>query len=670
MTPATLRALRRGLLGFALTVVVAVGWTLRRPGARVARSLQASPMPRVGKEETRTTGLVFRSFKQGSQSFVLEAESSVGREETGFRLGRVRLKFNYTDNSKGTGRQGTSTIASDECDYDPKIARAIFRGHVVLKTDDGFELGSESLTYRGDKGVAKTDAPVEFRRKDISGSSRGAVYSAQDGAVELSADVKVRILGEGGSPAEIESRQAFLDRADGTLRFEGDVHATQGRDALRAERLVLSFEPETQVVLRAVAAGGVDLRTQGGTSMPGLLPTEGKGPRELKARKLDVAFRSDRSVEQIIAQNDVDLLLLPGPGEPRDRRRVKAARHLIFDCDGQGRVVAVRGQKDVLLEAEPLEKGGLVRTVRCRRFEGEIEPDTGKVKTADFAEEVVFTRAGQRAAGSQAHYDGTASVLTLTGGPEVEDERGTLSARTIALGTESGDVKAEGEVRHVLKSRKGHPGLFGSGGALTFLSCRAFSSLSKARTATYSGDGLLRSGKDEVRAETIAIQEDASGRRELDATGSVVSILNPRSNDPGAKPPAAVEGRADAMKYDERGNAVVYTGSAVIRQGDIVTRSPGATLTLTADGKGIQTMVAGEPVEVQQGDRHASGTRGTYTPGDETMVLVGENAVLQDPKQQSRGRSLTFHVGDDRILVEGQDEGRTETIFQNEPRRP
>jgi lipopolysaccharide export system protein LptA len=52
------------------------------------------------------------------------------------------------------------------------------------------------------------------------------------------------------------------------------------------------------------------------------------------------------------------------------------------------------------------------------------------------------------------------------------------------------------------------------------------------------------------------------------------------------------------------------------------------------------------------------------------MVLVGDEAVLQDPKQQSRGRSLTFHVGDDRVLVDGREQGRTETIFQNEPRRP
>ena len=52
------------------------------------------------------------------------------------------------------------------------------------------------------------------------------------------------------------------------------------------------------------------------------------------------------------------------------------------------------------------------------------------------------------------------------------------------------------------------------------------------------------------------------------------------------------------------------------------------------------------------------------------MVLVGDDAILTDPQQQSRGRTLTFHVSDDRVLVDGHEEGRTESIFKNGPPRP
>jgi hypothetical protein len=41
---------------------------------------------------------------------------------------------------------------------------------------------------------------------------------------------------------------------------------------------------------------------------------------------------------------------------------------------------------------------------------------------------------------------------------------------------------------------------------------------------------------------------------------------------------------------------------------------------------------------------------------------------LKDPKQQVEGRSLTFHVGDERILVDGREEIRTQMIIKQESR--
>jgi lipopolysaccharide export system protein LptA len=90
-------------------------------------------------------------------------------------------------------------------------------------------------------------------------------------------------------------------------------------------------------------------------------------------------------------------------------------------------------------------------------------------------------------------------------------------------------------------------------------------------------------------------------------------------------------------------------------------------LTLAADGKTIDSLVAGEPVEVEQGPRKAKGTKGTYTPRNETFVLVGQKVEVQEPNRRVEGRLLTFQVGDDRIRIEGQEEARTEAVFQREP---
>jgi lipopolysaccharide transport protein LptA len=230
-------------------------------------------------------------------------------------------------------------------------------------------------------------------------------------------------------------------------------------------------------------------------------------------------------------------------------------------------------------------------------------------------------------------------------------------------------MAARFNVRHVLLRRKGaRAGLLGAEGQPTQLSSRFFEYTAKDHTARYKEQALLRAGKDEVRAEEIRLREEADGKRRLEAEGSVVSRMQPKPE--GAKAPALVEGRARSMVYEEAAGRITYDGDVVIRQGDIQTKSPKATLTLNAAGTGIQTLLAGEPVEVQQGARRASGARGTYTPATETFVLVGEKVVLQDPSQQVEGRSLTFHVGDDRVLVDGREEIRTQMIIRKDAPHP
>jgi lipopolysaccharide transport protein LptA len=146
----------------------------------------------------------------------------------------------------------------------------------------------------------------------------------------------------------------------------------------------------------------------------------------------------------------------------------------------------------------------------------------------------------------------------------------------------------------------------------------------------------------------------------------VVSRMQPKAAAPG-KVPATVEAHAGDMTYDEGLNQIVYHGDVLIRQGDIQTKSPAATLSLNPDGGSIKTLEAGDPVEVQQATRHASGAKGTYSPSTETMVLVGDNVTLTDPTGQVQGRSLTFHVGDERVLVDGREEVRTQVIIKQEP---
>jgi lipopolysaccharide transport protein LptA len=543
----------------------------------------------------------------------------------------------------------------------------------VVKTGEGFELKTDTLSWRGDKGIARTESKAEFSRKDLSGTSTGLVYTAQEGKIELPADVVLRLQDPDNVPMEIRSGSAVLEREQDVARFAGGVTVTQGGDFLKSGRLEMRFAGEEHVVERVEAEDDVVMRTTGQT-VPGAKGFPGgKGPRELRGKKLGIGFHPDRTLKEVTAGPDGELTVLSTPPEPPEKRRLQA-RFLTFLFDDQGRLQELQAQKDASFEGTPLPPSKAPpRKVASQSFVAKMDPATGDAREIEFSKDVLFTEGKRRASAQKGWYDGAKSLLILKEDPLlVDEEQGSeLKAQAIDVGTGSGDIAARHGVRHVLHRKgEGRPGLLVGKDEPAIMTSRFFEYTSATRTAQYREEALLRSGKDEVRAREIRLQEVEGGKRRLEAVGSVVSLLNPRGQGKGGKPAAAVDGRAREMVYDEAHNTVVYKGDVVIRQGDIQTKSPEATLTLTPDGTGISSLVAGSPVEVRQGKRTAGGSRGTYTPQDEKMVLEGERVVLRDGAREVEGRSLTFRVGDDSILVDGQQLVRTQTVIRKEPPKP
>ena len=294
-----------------------------------------------------------------------------------------------------------------------------------------------------------------------------------------------------------------------------------------------------------------------------------------------------------------------------------------------------------MLTTEPLgSRPAPARRVESQSLVATLDPLSGAVREATFTKNVAFTEPGRKAWAGRAVYDEGAGRVTLTEDPRIVDEGegSELRARRIALGTRGGGMTASENVRHTLapRAKGGRPGMLG-GEEPTVLLCKEFDYDAATRTARYRENALLRSGKDEVRAPTIVLEQPAAGGRRLTASEGTTSVLHPRAEKGASKEPAPVEARSREMVYEESANRIVYTGDVEIRQGDILTRSPEAVVTLTKDGGAVDRLQAFDPVEVQQGVRRATGQRGTYTPANETLVVVGEKVVLQDVGSPARG---------------------------------
>jgi LPS export ABC transporter protein LptC/lipopolysaccharide transport protein LptA len=653
--------LRGSVVALALGVVGTVAWTLRtRAPAPLEPQRSPEPPGSASAPATQMDNLVYTHRKEGRETFRLRAKRMAGREQEQVTLEIVEMVFSYVSE----GQPAKATISSDQCVYFPQRQEAFFQGHVRLVTEDDVELRTEQLAYKGQEGKANSERPVEFRRKRLSGRAKGMDYEAEAGRLSLAGDVAIKVDDDEQPPIQIESQRATLLRASGEAQFEGEVELLRGGDKLTSQQLTLWGTAEELDRLRA--SGNVVVRSTS-DSLPGKAKGRRKsGPRELTCQHFEASLRPDRSLQEAVAKEDAMLVVLPAAGEARERRTLKGSV-LTFRWDEEGQLSEIQGQKDTEFLGEPLPPDkSPPRRIKSRNFQAIFEKETGAAESIEFNKDVEFERGSQKATADRGYFHGKDSRLVLNEGPSLTDtEQGSrLEAETIELMTGSGDARARYGVRHVLERRAGRStGFPGSEADTTVASARFFEYEAKAKTAVYSDAALLRSGRSELRADRIRRVERETGERVLTAGGGVFTLIVPKP-DAGKAEQSPLEVRAKEMEYEEAKREATYKGDVQLTQADVRTKSRQALLVLGQDGGSLERLVATDGVELRQATRVATGQKAVYTPGDKTIAVTGDKVELVDDRQHVSGRSLTFFVGDDRILVDGREEARTETILR------
>jgi lipopolysaccharide export system protein LptA len=502
--------------------------------------------------------------------------------------------------------------------------------------------------------------------------------------LELWADVKLTFRREGARPTEIEAGNASLSRQENRVYFNDGVLVRQGGREVRSGRLQLNMADEFRIIEHAAAIEDVFVRIGSGADVPGARIGAAPGEKQLRCRRLNVGFDEKGAIREATGINPATLDLLPGPGETESRRLT--AHRIAFAIDERGvltQVQAYAGERPddvqtVVFTSTAGPAPASTRRVECRYIGLMIDAESGRLARAIFDKQVVFSEPGRKGWADRSVYDGSSGKLSLEGRePRIVEEKdgSELRAGRIEIGTQTRSVSAFDNVRHTINRRRSNAPAAARGTAVvdepTVVVARRFEYDAAKRSARYSENALLRSGKDEIRAPLIVIEEPSEGHRKLTASGGVTSTLHAKRSAAAKKDPAPIESRSKELVYDESAHRAVYTGDVEVRQGDIQTVSPEVVVLLGREEGSVERVLAGAPVDLRQGARRATGERATYTPADETVVLVGEKVVVQDADRRAEGRVLTFQVGSDRIRLDGRDEVRTEAVLKRrDPPKP
>ncbi len=669
-------------------------------------------------------------------------ESGAG-ERKGFNLGTLTetLKFDkvitYKDGrSKFFGvtltlpnRDGrTFVVSADEGeliappDKPGDMSAARLTGHVKLTSDNGVEVLGSEATYDTKEGIVKVPGPVTFTRGRMKGTGVGATYDRNRQVIWLLAEAHITVTPDatGGGAVDASASTAGLARTENYVKLIGTARITAETRTAQADEITAMLDDKGEKIQQ------LQLREHS------RITGTGAGAQLMTARHIDLNYAADGRTLQSSKQMEGSVVEFPGPAGSAARRIAASAIDTTMSPDG-ATVTSLNAQEKVQVDL-PAEGEAPARTIRSATlratgapgqglqnavFEGGVEfderraatgksqaverharstrlivdtkPGLGPLERADFRGHAHFENGEVSADAPRALYNIDRDQLDLSPsdgdagtGPLLNNPQFTVQARNIHLSPSTQKLKADTDVRSIIKPRKATPtdgaaGAAAAGrGAATppaqpqtrmpaMLKQDAPVNVTSNRLdydgvaeATYSGSALLWQDKSRIEGDTIVLNEDTGN---LTARVKVRTTMLLQDEDPKTKVRKLTETRAhaDMLVYVDAKRLATYTATGATPasvksvQGDMSGNI--IELYLKENGNELDHAVLDTNVSVKLTTMFATGKHHVYTAETDTHVMTGDPvvSVQKDEKgscKQTLSSTLTYRRSVDSISAE------------------
>jgi lipopolysaccharide export system protein LptA len=663
-------------------------------------------------------------------------ESGPG-ERKGFNLGTLTdtLKFDkivtYKDGkSKVLGvtltlpdRNGrTFVVTADEGELEapadkpgePSVAKV--RGHVKLTTDNGLEILGNEADYDGKAGVVTVPGPVTFTRGRMKGTGVGATYDRNRQVIWLLADARITVAPDaaGAGAVVASAATAGLARAENYIKLVGAARVTADTRTAEADEITANLDEKGEKIQQ------LQLREHS------RITGTGGGAQLMTARYIDLNYAADGRTLQSSKQMEGSVIELPGAAGAAAKRVAGTTIDTLMSPDGAS-LTSLVAQEKVQVDI-PAEGDAPARTIRSATlratgapgqglqnavFEGGVEfdekraasgktpaverharsarlivdtkPGFGAIERADFRGNAHFEDRDVSADAPRALYNIDRDQLDLSNfekeagkEPLLNNAQLTVQALNIHLSPSSQKLKADTEVRSIIKPKKASPpgkSAAGRGAAPGPSDTRVPAMLKQDQPvnvtsnrldydgvaeATYSGNALLWQDKSRIQADTIVLNDDTGN---LTARGSVRTTMMLQDEDPKTKVRKLTETRAtaDNLVYVDAKRLATYTSTGTTPasltsvQGDMSGQH--IDLYLRESGNELDRAEIDTNVAVKLSNMYATGKHHVYTASTDTHVLTGDPvvSVQKDEKgacKQTRSSTLTYRRSVDSISAE------------------
>jgi lipopolysaccharide export system protein LptA len=451
-----------------------------------------------------------------------------------------------------------------------------------------------------------------------------------------------------------------LERAVATTDVRAQsLNADSEMQLTGASSLDVNFQPQGERSLLK------EMRTKGRTKISLSAPrSHASDPRaankQLTADSVNLFWRiTGRDLERAEASGNAELLVDPvQKSATADRKTLLAPR---FDCDfyETGNLArsfnASGGAKAVIDPVQPSETRA-TRTLTSEKMTALFVRETQDIDRLDAQGDAKFNEQDRNGRAASASYTASDEVVRMRGGePVVWDSRARTKALEIDSDTRNDISFSRGKTATTYYSQEQTNGAtpFAKTKSPVYIVSDRAEFRHLAGVAIYTGNARTWQDDNFVRADKITLYRD---NKRMEGDGHVQSALYQarRKSQTGASEVVPAFVTSDHISYTDPERLLHYEGSVDIKQGTDRITGGVADIYLLKETNEVEKTIARQAVVLTQPGRKGSGEEALYTSADETVVLTGTPARVEDTEQgTSEGARLTLYLRDSRVVADG-----------------
>ena len=466
--------------------------------------------------------------------------------------------------------------------------------------------------------------------------------------------------------------------------------------------------------------------SQEAPSLGNVFTTDSASGKDLDAELAELYFAEDgTTIKSFRSEGDCTFVLhtYGADDKPKENRIIKGDA-FGAEFNAKGDMEKFNATDNVSVKLQPLgnskkDQDASKQTIYCKNLIADFIPDTGDVKQIQFNEGFKHVQGSRTVSSDSALYSGDQKKTDLIGNPQIEDATLNITSTAMQLYEATNGINAQGNVKSAFVRGEGkNPSTFpfsSPSNDPVYISAETMDWDAQKAEATYKTKAKLWQDKNVITADRIIINDKENT---LSAYDKVHTIFYNRK-DPGAdqsqtKPsgkdsktaaqtqtqpqtqtqhsaltqkqsqsqsaqtqkifadtssmqdgPISVD--AGIMNYVEKDRIVHFEKDVKIVTQTTKINGERADFFLKDKASDFDRLVADGRVEIHHEQKTGTSSQATFFADEKKLVLEGQPKLTEPGNADILGRVLTLFLADDRILIDGEEDGRAATTLQMKP---